>query len=56
MFGENIKGLYGTVTGGRAWLAYRTSCAAVGLLSSLIFASRREAQPRTSHGIPAGPS
>jgi hypothetical protein len=41
----------------RAWLAGTASCArVVGLLSSLIFTSLREAQQRTSPGIPVGPS
>ena len=43
----------------RGWvrLAHRASCARlVGLLSSLIFDSLREAQLRTSPGIPPGPS
>ena len=43
--------------GDRAWLAYRASCAMlVGLQSSLIFNSLREAQSRTSPGVPLGPS
>jgi hypothetical protein len=38
--------------GDRAWLVYRTSCAIlVGLESLLIFTSLREAQLRTSPGI-----
>ena len=42
--------------GDRAWLAGTASCAMlVGLTSSLIFASLREAQLRTS-GVPVGPS
>ena len=41
----------------RAWLAGTASCATlVGLESSLIFASLREAQLRTSPGGPVGPS
>ena len=40
--------------GDRAWLAGTASCAMlVGLTSSLIFASLREAQLRTS-GVPPG--
>jgi hypothetical protein len=40
----------------RAWLAGTASCATlVGLTSSLIFASLREAQLRTS-GVPVDPS
>jgi hypothetical protein len=40
----------------RAWLAGTTSCAMfVGLKSLLIYASLREAQLRTSPGVPAGP-
>ena len=39
--------------GDRAWLAGTASCAMlVGLKSSLIFSQLREAQPRTSPGIP----
>ena len=39
----------------RAWLAGTASCAMlVGLDSQLILASLREAQPRTSPGIPVG--
>ena len=42
--------------GERAWLAGTASCATlVTLLSSLIFASLREAQLRTP-GVPVGPS
>ena len=42
--------------GDRAWLAGIASCAMlVGLDSSLILASLREAQPRTSPGIPLCP-
>jgi hypothetical protein len=54
---ENTSSLEG-ITRGRARLAYRASCSMfVGLLeSSLIFASLRERQPRTSPGIPPGPS
>ena len=41
----------------RAWLAGTASCAMlVGLVSSLIFASLREAQLRTSPGVPVGSS
>jgi hypothetical protein len=41
----------------RAWLAGTASCAMlVGLTSLLIFASLRKAQPRTSPGVPSGPS
>ena len=41
--------------GDRAWLAGTASCATlVGLESSLIFASLREALPRTSPGAPIG--
>ena len=41
----------------RAWLAGTASCATlVGLESSLIFTSLREAQPRTSPDVAAGPS
>ena len=43
--------------GDRAWLAGTASCTMlVGLKSSLIFASLREAQLRTSPGVPVGPS
>ena len=43
--------------GERAWLAGTTSCAMLlGLTSSLIFTSLREAQLRTSSGVPVGPS
>ena len=42
--------------GDRAWLAGTASCATlVGLKSLLIFASLREAQLRTSPGVPAVP-
>jgi hypothetical protein len=45
------------VSGDRAWLSGTASCATlVGLESSLIFASLREAQPTTSPGVPPGPS
>ena len=41
----------------RTWLAGTASCATlVGLESSLIFASLREAQLRTSPSVPVGPS
>jgi hypothetical protein len=41
----------------RAWLAGTASCATfLDLESSLIFASLREAQLRTSPGVPVGPS
>ena len=52
MFGGNIKRTPQTVM--EAWLAYRAICATfVGLKSSsLVFALLREAQPRTSPGIP----
>ena len=40
--------------GDRAWLAGTASCAMlVDLVSSLIFAPRREKQLRTSPGVPA---
>ena len=43
--------------GDRARLAGTASCAMlVGLTSSLIFTSLREAQLRTSPGVPVGPS
>ena len=46
-----------TGTGERAGLAGTAGSATlVGLTSSLIFASLREAQLRTSPGVPAGPS
>ena len=41
----------------RTWLAGTASCATlVGLESSLIFTSLREAQPRTSPGVLVGTS
>ena len=41
----------------RAWLGGKTSCLTlVGLTCLLIFASLSEAQPRTSPGVPVGPS
>ena len=44
-------------SGDRAWLASTDSCATfVGLESSLIFASLREAQLRTSPEVPAAAS
>jgi hypothetical protein len=52
---EGIKGARWS-DGDRAWLAGASSCAMlVGLKSSLIFASLREAQLRTSPGVPAVP-
>jgi hypothetical protein len=43
--------------GDRAWLVGTASCARlVGLASSLIFPSLREAQLRTSPGVPVAPS
>ena len=54
----HLKGINRTPQndGDRAWLAGTASCATlVGLTSSLIFASLREAQLRTS-GVPVDPS
>jgi hypothetical protein len=43
--------------GDRAWLAGTASYTMlVGLEASLILVSLREAQPRTSPGVPLGPS